>query len=87
MRAHLAARLDPVTLPAGMTTDDLAVVLLGAITGIHQQWRISPKTVDLDRVYDTLTSLLTAALGTAAVPEPAEPAEQADRPATGKRRR
>ncbi|HEX2316847.1 MAG TPA: hypothetical protein VHJ17_24080 [Thermomonospora sp.] len=63
MRALVTAWLDTLALPAGLDTDDLAVIVMGTITGIHQQWRIAPETVDLDRVYATLRTVLAGAFG------------------------
>ena len=39
-------------------TEELSTILLGAVMGIHQQWRIAPDEIDLDRTYATLGALL-----------------------------
>lgn len=62
MREGVRSWIDAAGLPPGTTPDDFAVVLLGTIIGIHQQWRMAPEAVDLDRAYDTLRAILTATL-------------------------
>ncbi|UJW31997.1 TetR/AcrR family transcriptional regulator [Saccharothrix sp. AJ9571] len=66
MRAHIAAwaeqPYDGCGLPEGVTPDDVGVVVLGATMGIHQQWRLAPERVDLDRAFDSLQRILLAAV-------------------------
>ncbi|QFU86843.1 TetR family transcriptional regulator [Amycolatopsis sp. YIM 10] len=64
MRAHIAAWAEQpyegYRLPDGVTPEDIGLVVLGATMGIHQQWRLAPDRVDLDRAFDTLRRLLLA---------------------------
>ncbi|WP_181043829.1 hypothetical protein V5P93_005692 [Actinokineospora auranticolor] len=39
----------------------MGTVLLGVVIGIHQQWRVAPEAVDLDRTYATFAALLRSA--------------------------
>lgn len=67
LREHIRTWAEGVRLRDGITPDDLAVTVVGAGIGIHQQWRLTPSSVDLDRALATLQSLITGAL----VPESA----------------
>ncbi|AXB44721.1 TetR/AcrR family transcriptional regulator [Amycolatopsis albispora] len=66
MRSYVAAwaaqPYEGHRLPDGVTPEDVGVVVLGAIMGIHQQWRLAPGHVDLERAFDTLQRVLLAAL-------------------------
>jgi TetR/AcrR family transcriptional regulator, acrAB operon repressor len=50
------------SLPAGVSRDDWATTILGAVMGIHVQWRIAPDAVDLDEAAAALRSLVLASL-------------------------
>lgn len=54
MRKRLAGWTEGVVLPAGVSREDFATALTGAIIGAHQQWRVSPEDVDIHRVFGTL---------------------------------
>ncbi|CAM4082925.1 TetR/AcrR family transcriptional regulator [Kibdelosporangium persicum] len=58
LRARIRAWLEQAELPQGVGADELSITLLGAVMGIHQQWRIAPEAVDLERVYMTVGVLL-----------------------------
>jgi len=58
LRGHCRRWLGPSTPQA----DSLAVVIVGAAIGIHQQWLLAPDRVDLRR---SLTALRTLVTGTA----------------------
>ncbi|ONM48845.1 hypothetical protein B0T44_04265 [Nocardia donostiensis] len=65
LRAKVRSWLLQVDLPNGVDADDLDTVLVGAVMGIHQQWRINPDAIDLDRTYATVGILLrSAGIGT-----------------------
>ncbi len=62
LRESVLARISEATLPAGTAPEAFAVVLVGALIGVHAQWRVSPEAVDLDAVHATLRVLLPAGL-------------------------
>lgn len=49
-------------LPAGVSREAWATTILGALMGIHLQWRIAPDAVDFDRAAAALRSLVLAGL-------------------------
>ncbi len=61
LRARVRAWLERAELPGGVDAEHLSTVLLGTVMGIHQQWRIAPDAVDLDRAYATVGVLLRSA--------------------------
>lgn len=61
LRAQIRAWLAQADLPADVDADDLGTVLLGAVMGIHQQWRVNPDAIDLDRTFATVGVLLRMA--------------------------
>ncbi|CAA0083094.1 HTH-type transcriptional regulator TtgR [Mycolicibacterium vanbaalenii] len=54
MRKWLADWTEGVMFPEGVSPEDFATALTGAIIGAHQQWRVSPTDVDIERVFRTL---------------------------------
>lgn len=50
-------------LPAGLEPEALAVVVLGTLMGVNQQWSLSPDRVDLAQAYDLLTNMLLSLIG------------------------
>ncbi|MDF5754566.1 TetR family transcriptional regulator [Spongiactinospora sp. TRM90649] len=65
LRHELRARIPAASLPAGTTPEAFAVVLVGAVIGLHAQWRVAPEAVDLDVVQATLRTLLPPGLNRA----------------------
>jgi TetR/AcrR family acrAB operon transcriptional repressor len=62
MRAQLRDWVRPRDLPAGVTADGWATVVMAAMMGIHQQWRLSPDTVDLDQAASALRAFVLSSL-------------------------
>jgi len=58
LRDQVRSVVEQVELPDGVGAEELSTILLGAIMGIHQQWRIAPDAVDLERTYATVGVLL-----------------------------
>ncbi|UVS79675.1 TetR/AcrR family transcriptional regulator [Actinokineospora sp. UTMC 2448] len=58
LRALGRSWIERSDLADGVDADALSAIVVGATMGIHQQWRIAPDAVDLDRVYATLGVLL-----------------------------
>lgn len=61
LRERVRARVERIALPDGVGAEELSTVLLGTIMGVHQQWRIAPDTVDLERTYAVVGALLRSA--------------------------
>jgi len=57
MRKWIAGWTEGAVLPAGVSREEFATALTGAIIGVHQQWRVSPDDVDIHRVFDTLRAV------------------------------
>jgi TetR/AcrR family acrAB operon transcriptional repressor len=53
------------SLPAGVSRKAWATTVLGAVMGIHLQWRIAPEKVDIDQAGASLRSLVLAGLADA----------------------
>jgi TetR/AcrR family transcriptional regulator, acrAB operon repressor len=53
---------DALGLPEGVTPDDLAYVVLGAMIGIHVQWRVAGSPVDGNRAFASLEAIISSAL-------------------------
>ncbi|WP_433221248.1 TetR family transcriptional regulator [Microtetraspora malaysiensis] len=62
LREAVQARISEEALPAGTVPEAFAVVLVGALIGVHAQWRVAPEAVDLDAVHATLRVLLPEGL-------------------------
>ncbi|MFR9774160.1 TetR/AcrR family transcriptional regulator [Nocardia sp. SC052] len=66
LRRRIHSWVDSAMLPAGVTLDGFAAVVLGSVIGIHQQWRIAPESFDLEDAYASLRQLMRCALKDAA---------------------
>ena len=58
LRDQMRSWVEKADLAPGVGAEELSIVLLGITMGIHQQWRIAPDAVDLDRTYATVGVLL-----------------------------
>ncbi|GGK44881.1 TetR family transcriptional regulator [Planomonospora parontospora subsp. parontospora] len=65
LRQAVRARIPAEALPPGTTSEALTVLLVGAVIGVHAQWRVAPEAVDLEAVRATVRALLPAGLGLA----------------------
>ncbi|MGW0196677.1 TetR family transcriptional regulator [Nonomuraea sp. NPDC003201] len=63
LRQGVLARMPADALPPGTDPEAFAVLLVGAVIGVHAQWRVAPEAVDLESVRATLRALLPAGLG------------------------
>lgn len=54
MRKWVSDWTSGAPIPRGLSAEEFAVALTAAIIGAHQQWRVSPDDIDIDRVFDTL---------------------------------
>ncbi len=62
LRQGIRARIPAEALPAGTTPEAFAVLLVGAVIGVHAQWRVAPEAVDLQAVRTAIHALLPAGL-------------------------
>ncbi|WP_101790768.1 TetR/AcrR family transcriptional regulator [Nonomuraea indica] len=62
LREHCRRWLERVPLPPELPADALAVAIVGAGIGIHQQWLLAPDRVDPHRALAALRTLVSAAL-------------------------
>ncbi|MFI0422303.1 TetR/AcrR family transcriptional regulator [Spongiactinospora sp. 9N601] len=60
LRQAVRARIPAVALPPGATPEGFTALLVGAVIGLHAQWRVAPEAVDLDAVHTTIRALLPA---------------------------
>ncbi|MEV0231560.1 TetR/AcrR family transcriptional regulator [Nonomuraea sp. NPDC050786] len=58
LRQGVQAWTPKEALPAGATPEAFTVVVVGAIIGVHAQWRVAPEAVDLGAVHAALRALL-----------------------------
>ena len=58
LRSHCRAYLESVRLPPGVASETLAVVLVGAGIGVHQQWLLAPDRVDKETALAALHTLV-----------------------------
>ncbi|MFG3700588.1 TetR/AcrR family transcriptional regulator [Micromonospora sp. NPDC047620] len=58
LRGHCKRWLDRFAPPAGLSTDALAVAIVGAGMGIHQQWLVAPDRVDIEQSLAALRALV-----------------------------
>lgn len=65
LRKGVQASIPAAALPAGTTPEAFAIVLVGAVIGVHAQWRVAPEAVDLDAVRATIRALLPAGVASA----------------------
>ncbi|MFI6595965.1 TetR family transcriptional regulator [Nonomuraea sp. NPDC050536] len=64
LRQGMAELIPESAVPAGTTPESVAILLVGAVIGVHAQWRIAPEAVDLDAVHITARTLVSALLAT-----------------------
>jgi TetR/AcrR family acrAB operon transcriptional repressor len=64
LREHCANWLARLPLPSGLSAEALAVALIGAGIGIHQQWLLAPERVDPEQALGALQALVAAFLPT-----------------------
>jgi TetR/AcrR family acrAB operon transcriptional repressor len=77
MRGWIRQWVGADQLPPGVTQDGWAATVLGAVMGIHQQWRIAPDEVDLDQAAAALRAMVQGLLiGGDALHHVEEPAHQ-----------
>ncbi|PZG30862.1 hypothetical protein C1I98_30850 [Spongiactinospora gelatinilytica] len=60
LRQAVRARIPVAALPPGGTPEGFTALLVGAVIGLHAQWRVAPEAVDLDAVHTTIRALLPA---------------------------
>ncbi|WP_214318354.1 TetR/AcrR family transcriptional regulator [Nonomuraea sediminis] len=58
LRERIRVWAEQRPLPEGVTADALSVAVMGALIGIHQQWRLSPDKIDLGEAFGALRVLL-----------------------------
>ncbi|MFC4059541.1 TetR family transcriptional regulator [Planomonospora corallina] len=63
LRQAVRARIPAESLPPGVACEAFTVLLVGAVIGVHAQWRVAPEAVDLEAVRATIRALLPAAPG------------------------
>ncbi|MFC9878070.1 TetR/AcrR family transcriptional regulator [Streptomyces libani] len=61
LRDHCRRWLERLPLPPGLSAETLAVTIIGAGIGIHQQWLLAPDRVDPEQALAALRTLVTAA--------------------------
>jgi TetR/AcrR family acrAB operon transcriptional repressor len=57
MRKSVSGWTAGTTMPPGVSREEFTTVLTGAIIGVHQQWRIAPDDVNLDRTFAVLKTV------------------------------
>jgi TetR/AcrR family acrAB operon transcriptional repressor len=62
LREHCASWLARLPLPPGLSAEALAVTLMGAGIGIHQQWLLAPDRIDPEQALTVLRGLVAAAV-------------------------
>ncbi|MGW4410833.1 TetR/AcrR family transcriptional regulator [Nonomuraea sp. NPDC004702] len=62
LRDHCRRWLERLPLPPGLSVEPLAVALIGAGIGIHQQWLVAPERVDAGAALATLRALVAGVL-------------------------
>ncbi|WP_414504029.1 TetR/AcrR family transcriptional regulator [Streptomyces sp. NEAU-L66] len=62
LRDHCRRWLERLPLPPGLSAETLAVTIIGAGIGIHQQWLLAPDRVDPEQALAALRTLMTAAV-------------------------
>ncbi|MGY4972137.1 TetR/AcrR family transcriptional regulator [Streptomyces nigrescens] len=60
LRDHCRRWLERLPLPPGLSAETLAVTIIGAGIGIHQQWLLAPDRVDPEQALAALRTLVTA---------------------------
>ncbi|MEW9552329.1 TetR/AcrR family transcriptional regulator [Nonomuraea sp. NPDC050783] len=62
LREHCRRWLERLPLPPGLSAEPLAVALIGAGIGIHQQWLLAPDRVNAPEALATLRTLVAGLL-------------------------
>lgn len=62
LRDHCRRRLERLPLPPGLSAETLAVTIIGAGIGIHQQWLLAPERVDPEQALAALGTLVAGAV-------------------------
>ncbi|MFI7107118.1 TetR/AcrR family transcriptional regulator [Nonomuraea sp. NPDC050227] len=62
LRDHCRRWLERLPLPPGLPAEPLAVALIGAGIGIHQQWLVAPERVDAGAALAALRALVAGVL-------------------------
>ncbi len=57
IRKWVAGWVAESDIPTGTSRADFVAVVVGAIIGLHQQWRVAPESVDLDRCFVALKAM------------------------------
>ncbi|EHI12848.1 TetR/AcrR family transcriptional regulator [Mycolicibacterium thermoresistibile] len=57
LRKWLSDWIDDKDIPPGVSRENFVTVLIGAVIGVHQQWRVAPHHVDLDACFAALKQL------------------------------
>jgi len=65
LRDHCRRRLERLPLPPGLSAETLAVTIIGAGIGIHQQWLLAPERVDPEQALAALRTLVAGAVRSA----------------------
>ncbi|WP_068928890.1 TetR/AcrR family transcriptional regulator [Planobispora rosea] len=58
LRQGVRARIPAGALPQGTTPEAFTILMVGAVIGVHAQWRVAPEAVDLEAVRAALRALL-----------------------------
>ncbi|MET7330120.1 TetR/AcrR family transcriptional regulator [Nonomuraea sp. NPDC005650] len=58
LREGVLARIPAYALPPGIDPEAFTVLLVGAVIGVHAQWRVAPEAVNLDAVQTAMRALL-----------------------------
>ncbi|MEU4547209.1 TetR/AcrR family transcriptional regulator [Nonomuraea dietziae] len=62
LREHCRRWLERLPLPPGLSAEALAVTIIGAGIGIHQQWLLAPELVDAEQALAALRALVAGVL-------------------------
>ncbi|MFD1930214.1 TetR/AcrR family transcriptional regulator [Nonomuraea mangrovi] len=62
LREQCRRWLEHLPLPPGVCAEAVAVTIVGAVIGIHQQWLLAPDRIDPEEVLGTLGMLISGAL-------------------------
>jgi TetR/AcrR family acrAB operon transcriptional repressor len=62
LRDHCRRWLERLPLPPGLSAEALAVTIVGAVIGIHQQWLLAPDRVDPEKALAALRALVAGAV-------------------------
>ncbi|MEU7858114.1 TetR/AcrR family transcriptional regulator [Nonomuraea sp. NPDC049141] len=62
LREHCRRWLERLPLPPGVSAEALAVAIIGAGIGIHQQWLLAPERVDAQQALAALSALVAGIL-------------------------